>query len=78
VTDRVRLLRRNEAAQYLSEVIGLPCSPRTLAKLACIGGGPIYRKGFRRALYEPSDLDSWAASRIGPRRRSTSDTTEAT
>ena len=68
-----RLLRRVEAARYLSDKIGLPCSPRTLAKLAVIGGGPPYRKASRIPLYEPGDLEIWARSRIGGKQRSTSD-----
>jgi hypothetical protein len=68
-----RLLRRVEAARYLSDKVGLPCSPRTLAKLAVIGGGPLYRKASRVPLYEIADLEIWARSRIGGKQRSTSD-----
>ncbi len=32
-----RLLRRTEAAKYVTETYGFPCSPKTLAKLACVG-----------------------------------------
>ena len=35
-----RLLRRVEAAQYIQNKWGYPCSPRTLAKYAVVGGGP--------------------------------------
>jgi hypothetical protein len=66
-------LLRNEAAQYVREKWGLRCAPRTLAKLACIGGGPTFRIAGRSPLYEPEQLDSWAQSRIGPPVRSTSD-----
>ena len=31
-----RLLRRVEAAKYVTDTYGFPCSPRTLAKLACV------------------------------------------
>jgi hypothetical protein len=31
-----RLLRRTEAAKYVTETYGFPCSPKTLAKLACV------------------------------------------
>ena len=68
-----RLLRRVEAARYISDKVGLPCSARTLAKLACIGGGPLYRKASRVPLYDPSDLLTWARSKIGRKQRSTSD-----
>ncbi len=36
-----RLLRRAEAAEYVHDKWGYPCSPRTLAKYAVIGGGPV-------------------------------------
>ena len=38
-----RLLRRVEAAQYVHDKWGYPCSPKTLAKYAVIGGGPPFR-----------------------------------
>ena len=66
-------VRRREAADYITKKWGLPCSPRTLAKLAVVGGGPVYRKAARTPLYAPSDLDDWASSRIGKPQRSTAD-----
>ena len=40
----VRLLRRTEAAEYVTETYGIPCSPKTLAKLACVSSdGPPFR-----------------------------------
>ena len=33
-TNASRLLRRTEAAAYVTETYGIPCSPKTLAKLA--------------------------------------------
>jgi len=68
-----RLLRRNDAAQYVRETWSQPCTPTWLAKLAVIGGGPLYRKAGRFPLYDPDDLDAWASARLGPKRRSTSD-----
>jgi hypothetical protein len=35
-------LRRRAAAEYMREQRRIPCSEKTLAKLACIGGGPVY------------------------------------
>ena len=35
-----RLLRRAEAAQHIHGKWGYPCSPKTLAKYAVVGGGP--------------------------------------
>jgi hypothetical protein len=71
--NMTRLLRRKEAANYVTAKWGIPLSGQTLAKLAVIGGGPTYRKAGRFPLYEPSDLDEWAQSRLGPKIRSTSE-----
>jgi hypothetical protein len=68
-----RLLRRSTAAKYVTDTYGIPCSPKTLAKLACIGGGPPFRLAGRFPLYPTSGLDSWAQSKIGPLVRSTSE-----
>jgi hypothetical protein len=68
-----RLLRRVEAANYIREKYNIPCAPKTLGKLACIGGGPAFRKAGRFPLYPISGLDAWAQSKIGPLVRSTSE-----
>jgi hypothetical protein len=68
-----RMLRRKEAAWYMRAKWGIPLSQHTLAKLAVVGGGPLYRKVGRYAAYERRDLDDWAESKIGPKRRSSSD-----
>ncbi len=73
MTDIRRLLRRDRAANYIEEQHGIPCSTNWLAKLAVIGGGPVFRKAGRFPLYDPEDLDQWAASRIGPKQKSTSE-----
>jgi hypothetical protein len=66
-------LRRRAAAEYIRVRWGIPCSEKTLAKLACIGGGPVYRLCGRTPLYAPPDLDSFAESKIGKPVRSTSE-----
>ena len=68
-----RLLRRSKAAQYITDTYGIPCSPKTLAKYACVGGGPPFRRAGRFPLYPVSGLDVWAKSKIGPLVRSTSE-----
>lgn len=69
-----RLLRRREAAQYVTNTYGLPCSPKTLAKIACVSSdGPPFRLAGRFPLYPVSGLDAWAQSKIGPLIRSTSE-----
>ena len=66
-------LRRRAAAEYLRENRGIPCSEKTLAKLACIGGGPVYRLFGRIPLYTSFDLDAYADSKLGKPVRSTSE-----
>jgi hypothetical protein len=71
--DPDRRVRRNEAASHLQETHGIPCAPKTLAKLACIGGGPVFQKYGRLPLYRLSDLDAWAESKLSKRVRSTAE-----
>jgi hypothetical protein len=69
-----RLLRRTEAAKYVTETYGFPCSPKTLAKLACVSSdGPPFCRAGRIPLYPQLGLDDWARSKIGPLVRSTSE-----
>jgi hypothetical protein len=67
-----QFLRRAQAAAYVTDRFGFPCSTQWLAKLAVVGGGPFFRKAGRYPIYDPADLDQWAQSRIGPVQRSTS------
>ena len=68
------LLRRTEAASYVTTTYGIPCSPKTLAKLACVSSdGPPFRLAGRFPLYPTSGLDAWAQAKIGPLVRSTSE-----
>ena len=69
-----RLFRRTDAAEYVTETYGFPCSPKTLAKLACVSSeGPAFRMVGRTPLYPIPSLDTWAQSKIGPLVRSTSE-----
>jgi hypothetical protein len=73
-TKPERLLRRAEAAEYVTKTYGIPCSPKTLAKLACVSSeGPPFRMAGRTPLYPIQALDAWAKSKIGPLVRSTSE-----
>jgi hypothetical protein len=65
-------MRRAEAAHYLREAHGIPCAPATLAKYACVGGGPAFRKAGKFPIYSRDDLDAWARSRLGEPVKSTS------
>jgi hypothetical protein len=58
-------LRRWEAAEYLRLVHGIELAPATLAKWASVGGGPSYQKVNRTPLYPVSELDLWAADKLG-------------
>jgi hypothetical protein len=69
-----RHLRRKDAAKYVVETYSVPCSPKTLAKIACISStGPPFRLEGRFPLYPISGLDAWTLSKIGPLVRSTSE-----
>jgi hypothetical protein len=71
------LLRRVKAAEYVRTKWGVPCAPKTLAKLFCIGGGPFARLAGRIPLYDPADLDEWAASKLSRKVRSSSEAVAA-
>src|SRR6478736_2953861 len=49
--ESVLFLRRIAAARYIQDRYGLRCSKQTLAKLATMGGGPIFRSAGRTPLY---------------------------
>jgi hypothetical protein len=71
-----RYLRRADAAAYVTDHYGFPCSRQWLAKLAVLGGGPVFRKAGRYPIYSPDDLDRWAQARIGPAQHSTTETAD--
>ena len=68
----LRLLRRAEAAEHIQQKWGYPCSPRTLAKYAVIGGGPPFRKAGRYPLYHADGLDDWVGGKFSDPVTSTS------
>jgi len=70
MTDK--FLTRREAAEYLNSK-GLPIAHATLGKLASVGGGPLYCRFGRVAVYKAADLDDWAARKLGTPHASTSD-----
>lgn len=73
-----KLLRRVEAAAYVTQTYGMPCSPKTLAKLACVSSeGPPFRMAGRIPLYPKDGLDAWAKKKIGPLVRSTAESMRA-
>lgn len=73
VNNEIQFLRRREAAAYLCAKYGFGAA-RTLAKGAVTGDTPAYQKAGKIVLYTRDALDVWAMSKIGPMRRSTSET----
>lgn len=56
-------LRREQAAAYLQSRYGA-YTTETLAKLACVGGGPRFRRLGRWPVYTIADLDAWVLGRL--------------
>jgi hypothetical protein len=69
----VRRFRRKEASAYLKEVWGLDYSPKTLAKLACIGGGPEIEYAGRIPTHTEPGLDNFARAKLSPPVRNTAE-----
>jgi hypothetical protein len=66
-----QFLRCKDAGQYLKRRYGFG-SERTVGKLACVGGGPVFRKAGSAVIYEPAALDAWALEKISEPRASSS------
>lgn len=75
--DQPKLLRRDAAAEFIREHFSIPCSARTLAKFASVGGGPLYRYSGRFPIYDTADLMAWAAGKVGPKVGTFSEAREA-
>ena len=65
-------LRRKEAGEYLKSKFGFG-SAKTLAKLACLGGGPEMVYAGAIPLYSFAALDAWVASKLTAPVRNTSE-----
>ena len=63
-SKEVRRFRRKDASAYLKAVWGLDYAPRTLAKLACIGGGPEMEYAARFPTYTDRGLDKFARAKL--------------
>ena len=66
MSEKKKYLRRENAGEHLEEKYGV-YNAKTLAKLACVGGGPPFVKLGKYPLYVPEDLDAWAESRMSQR-----------
>jgi len=63
-----------DASAYLLRAHGLKRSPRTLANLRSVGGGPEYfRASPTEVLYPAAALDAWAHEQLGPLARHTAE-----
>ena len=67
-----KFFRRKDAGPYLKSTYGFG-SEKSLAKFACTGGGPEYRKVGPMVIYEKVKLDEWALDQIGAPIRHTSE-----
>ena len=67
-----KYLTKRAASAYLTQTLGLPVAEKSLSKMITIGGGPAYRKFGTRVVYLPSDLESWATSRLSETRLNSS------
>lgn len=65
-------LREKAAAEYLRSTYGHGAA-KTLSKLRCVGGGPVFHKCGRVVVYTQSALDTWATGKISGPLRSTSE-----
>ena len=67
-------LRPDEASDYLAEAYGISATVGTLRTWRSRKStGPEFQRDGQRVLYRRLALDEWAAARLGPERRSTSE-----
>jgi hypothetical protein len=59
-----KFFTKKQASEYLSQVLGLPVSEKTLSKYITVGGGPNFQKFGRRVVYQQQFLYEWATSRL--------------
>ena len=67
------VMRRADAARYIRETYGIPCATSTLAKYACVGNGPAFRRAQKFPVYSRDDIDAWAKQRLSKLVHSTSE-----
>jgi hypothetical protein len=66
------LLKTPEASQYLAKK-GVKRSPKTLAKLRTVGGGPPFKKFGEEVFYWATGLDGWVEGKLSLPLNSTSE-----
>ncbi|QFY90318.1 hypothetical protein D5125_12950 [Magnetovirga frankeli] len=63
----MKVNRTDAASAYLKDQYGIQRTPRTLAKLRSVGGGPRFiRVSKTEVVYSTDDLDNWATQLLGP------------
>lgn len=72
--NNLEYLRREQAADYLQNRIGAYTAD-TLAKMACVGGGPKFRLLGRIPLYTVTELEEWISSKLSKPVATTSELT---
>lgn len=70
---KTRRLNRSEASSYLLNEWGVRRTTKTLAKLAVVGGGPVFQKDGRYPLYTEEALDAWVQAQLSPPVRSSAE-----
>jgi len=71
-TKNIQLLPRAKVSEFIESEFGISVSPKTLSKLATIGGGPVYRKFGNRAFYEKHALRDWVHQKLSAPKKSSS------
>lgn len=61
MSNKTHRLRRDVASTYLKNEWGISRTPKTLAKQAVTGGGPVMEYDGRIPLYTPDSLDEYAS-----------------
>jgi len=59
----VNYLTRYEAADFIRDHFGIPCSVHTLGKHAHFGTGPLYHRRGIATRYDPADITRWVEER---------------
>lgn len=65
-------LTKKQAAEFLTNELGLPTSDKTLSKLITCGGSPVYQKFGARVLYTRENLIEWANTKLSKPRYNSS------
>jgi hypothetical protein len=59
----VSYLTRYQAADFIRDHFGIPCTVHSLAKYAHAGTGPLYHRRGIATRYDPADITRWMEER---------------